>query len=164
DSAYSLGVKRVGDKKEFLEIAAPALEKSSLLLAQEYLPTEFDWRVGIINREPLYVCRYYMAADHWQIMNWNETGSRRYGKWDVMHVHDAPPQVVKIALRAANLVGDGLYGVDIKTIGRQCYVIEINDNPSVEAGLEDKVLRDELYNKIMRVFFERVKQKMSWRS
>lgn len=54
--------------------------------------------------------------------------------------------------------------MDLKTVGRQCYVIEINDNPSIDAGLEDKVLKDELYNKIMRVFFERVKLKMSWRS
>jgi glutathione synthase/RimK-type ligase-like ATP-grasp enzyme len=163
DSAYSRGVKRAGDRKEFLEIADDLLEKSSLIIAQEYMPTEFDWRVGIINREPLYVCRYYMAADHWQIMNWAESGSRRYGKWDVLHVHDAPPQVVKIALKAANLVGDGLYGVDLKTIGRQCYVIEVNDNPSIEVGIEDQMLKDELYNKIMRVFFDRVKKKMSWR-
>ncbi len=164
DSAYSKGVKKVGDNKEFLRTASALLEKSDLIIAQEYMPTEFDWRVGIIDREILFVCRYYMAADHWQIMNWEATGSRRYGKWDSLHIHEAPSQVVKTALRAANLVGDGLYGVDLKTIGRRCYVIEVNDNPNVETGIEDRISRDELYNKIMQVFFERIKKKMAWRS
>ena len=27
----------------------------------EYLPTDFDWRVGIFDRKPLFVCKYFMA-------------------------------------------------------------------------------------------------------
>ena len=38
-------------------------------------------------------------------------------------------------------------------------VIEVNDNPSVEAGVEDGILKDELYLKIMRVMYDRVKKK-----
>jgi glutathione synthase/RimK-type ligase-like ATP-grasp enzyme len=67
--------------------------------------------------------------------------------------------VVQTALRAANLIGDSLYGVDIKQAERKCYVIEINDNPTIEAGVEDAVLKDELYWRIMRVFLKRIRRR-----
>jgi glutathione synthase/RimK-type ligase-like ATP-grasp enzyme len=50
-------------------------------------------------------------------------------------VEDAPQDVVQIALKAANLIGNGLYGVDLKQVDGKIYVIEINDNPSIDAGL-----------------------------
>ena len=34
---------------------------SSVLLAQEFIPTEFDWRIGLLDGEPLFACKYYMA-------------------------------------------------------------------------------------------------------
>jgi glutathione synthase/RimK-type ligase-like ATP-grasp enzyme len=54
------------------------------------------------------------------------------------------------------LIGDGFYGVDLKVIKNKCYVIEINDNPSIEAGYEDAVLKDDLYLTVMRVFRNRI--------
>ena len=45
------------------------------------------------------------------------------------------------ALLAANLIGDGLYGVDMKMTARGPVVIEVNDNPNIDAGAEDSVLR-----------------------
>jgi glutathione synthase/RimK-type ligase-like ATP-grasp enzyme len=59
-------------------------------------------------------------------------------------------------VRAARLVGDGLYGVDLKQLGRQVKVIEINDNPNVDAGYEDRVAGDDLYDRFMRVFLNRI--------
>ena len=47
---------------------------------------------------------------------------------------------MKTALRAANLLGDGLYGVDLKQTDDGCYVIEVNDNPNIDAGNEDALL------------------------
>jgi glutathione synthase/RimK-type ligase-like ATP-grasp enzyme len=64
--------------------------------------------------------------------------------------------VVEIALQAANLIGDGFYGVDLKQSGSQYYVIEINDNPNVDAGNEDAVLGDALYREVMGVFRKRI--------
>jgi glutathione synthase/RimK-type ligase-like ATP-grasp enzyme len=64
--------------------------------------------------------------------------------------------VLKIALKAANLIGDGLYGVDIKQLRNRCYVIEVNDNPNVDAGNEDGVLKDALYREIMGSFVRRI--------
>ena len=158
DSSFSQGVFKADDEHALRQGALGLMAKSELILAQEFIPTDFDWRVGILDRQPLYVCRYHMARNHWQIQKTEHTGQRVFGKVDALYVHDVPSQVVRTALRAANLIGDGLYGVDLKQKGRDCYVIEINDNPSIDAGVEDTVLKDDLYLKIMQVFLERIEK------
>jgi glutathione synthase/RimK-type ligase-like ATP-grasp enzyme len=75
----------------------------------------------------------------------------------------APARVVQTALRAANLIGRGFYGVDLKLIGGQCRVIEINDNPSIDAGVEDKMLRRALYDRVMEVFLKRLEDQREGR-
>jgi glutathione synthase/RimK-type ligase-like ATP-grasp enzyme len=157
DSSFSLGVAKVETEEALLAKVNALLQKSELIVAQEWLPTEFDWRVGILDRRPLFVCKYYMAAGHWQIVK-REPGRRGYeeGPVQAVAVAEAPEEVVKLALKAANLIGDGLYGVDIKQVGNRCYVIEVNDNPNVDAGNEDGVLKDALYREIMGSFVRRI--------
>ena len=162
DSSFSQGVVKVESARELGATVGKMLERSDLVIAQEFLATEYDWRVGIIDREPLYVCKYYMAKKHWQIIKRDDNGLRLYdGPWETYAVEDAPKGLVRTALRAANLIGDGFYGVDVKQAGGRFYVIEVNDNPSIDAGVEDSVLKEELYRKIMRVFIRRIeKQKL----
>ena len=62
-------------------------------------------------------------------------------------------------MHAANLIGQGLYGVDLKEVNGKCYIIEVNDNPSIDAGFEDTGLKDELYLRIMRSFYARLEQR-----
>jgi glutathione synthase/RimK-type ligase-like ATP-grasp enzyme len=71
-------------------------------------------------------------------------------------VEDAPAHVVKTALKAANLIGDGFYGVDVKETERGVMVIEVNDNPNLEAGVEDQVLKDVLYQRLVGEFVRRL--------
>jgi glutathione synthase/RimK-type ligase-like ATP-grasp enzyme len=156
DSAYSAGVLKVENREEFQETASQLFEKSDLLIAQEFMRTDYDWRVGILDRKPLYVCKYYMAADHWQIINWAKKGD--YGKSEGIPVHEAPKIVVNTALKAANCIGNGLYGVDLKMKNNRCYVIEVNDNPSLDGDVEDMILGDTMYDIIMKVFYERVRK------
>ncbi|MEJ2464741.1 MAG: RimK family protein [Candidatus Thiodiazotropha sp.] len=156
DGAFSLGVYKVEDRAALKQTAKSLFKRSELLLAQEFTPTEFDWRVGILNRQAIYVCKYYMSARHWQIVNHAAKGKSREGDADTFAVEDAPPQVVKTALKAANLIGDGLYGVDLKQIGNKVVVIEVNDNPSIDAGVEDAVLGNALYETIMGEFLRRL--------
>ncbi|MGB9129446.1 MAG: RimK family protein [Thiobacillus sp.] len=160
DSSFSVGVAKVESEPELFEKVNALLQKSELIVAQEWLPTEFDWRVGILDRRPLFVCKYFMAAGHWQIVK-REAGRTGYeeGPVEAVAVAEAPEEVVKIALKAANLIGDGLYGVDIKQIGNRCYVIEVNDNPNVDAGNEDGVLKDALYREIMGSFVRRIESR-----
>ncbi|HAR63292.1 MAG: RimK family alpha-L-glutamate ligase [Candidatus Margulisiibacteriota bacterium] len=156
DSSFSLGVIKVDDEREFKEKVKLMLEESDMIIAQEFLPTTFDWRVGVLDRQPLYVCKYYMADKHWQIVKRTSSGRSIYGDFETLAVEDSPKEVVSIALKAANLIGDGLYGVDIKQIEGKLYVIEINDNPTIDSGVEDAVIKAEMYLKIMKVFLKRI--------
>jgi glutathione synthase/RimK-type ligase-like ATP-grasp enzyme len=74
-------------------------------------------------------------------------------------VGEVPEVVVNTAVRAANLIGPGLYGVDLKEVGRQCYLIEVNDNPNIDASNEDQVLGDALYREVMGVFARRIAER-----
>lgn len=156
DSAFSMGVNKIEDEQELEQAVARLLSKSDLVVAQEFLPTDFDWRIGICDRRPLYVCRYHMARRHWQIIKRDDSGTTDEGHVDTLSVGEAPDEVVKTALKAANLIGDGLYGVDLKQVGQKCYIIEVNDNPSIDSGFEDCVLKDALYREIMGVFLKRI--------
>ncbi|MBI5510287.1 MAG: RimK family protein [Deltaproteobacteria bacterium] len=159
DSSFSQGVVKVETEEEYMNAVERLLAKSELIIAQEFLPTDFDWRVGIFDRHPLYVCRYYMARAHWQIIKRDSAGNTTEGRSDTLPVEHAPDAVLRTASRAANLIGDGFYGVDLKQVGDKIYVIEVNDNPSVEHNVEDKVLKDELYHRIMRVMLRRVEER-----
>jgi glutathione synthase/RimK-type ligase-like ATP-grasp enzyme len=155
DSSFSQGVVKVNDKDEFRSKVREMLKVSDLIIAQEYMPTEYDWRVGVLNNQVLFVCRYYMAAGHWQIYNWNsKKKSDVEGNFDILELSEAPPAVIETALRATRLIGNGLYGVDIKEIGGKPYIIEINDNPNIDGGVEDRLLKDELYRKIILFLLE----------
>lgn len=160
DSSFSMGVFKAEDPAD-LQIKLQALfENSELVIAQEFMPTAFDWRVGIINRKALYVCKYYMAGKHWQIIKQGKKGFD-YGRFETLPVGWAPKAVVQLALKAANLIGDGLYGVDLKEYNGKPYVIEVNDNPSIDADVEDAVLKEDLYATIMADFLRRIEEHKS---
>lgn len=155
DSAFSEGVFRADTREELASGLQRLLSRSDLVVVQAFMPTEFDWRVGIIDRQPLYVCRYYMADGHWQIYH---HGAKRTteGDAETIAVEHAPHDVLKLALKTANAIGDGFYGVDIKTVNGRHVLMEINDNPSIDRGVEDAVLGDALYERVMKVFRTRV--------
>ena len=158
DSAFSRGVVKAETQDELEQRARALFERSELIIAQEFLPSAFDWRIGVINNEPLYACKYYMARKHWQIVKRDGDGGEDWGRTETLPLWQVPPPVVDSALRAAALMGDGLFGVDLKEIDGKPYVIEVNDNPDIWGGIEDAVLKDELYLKIMQVFLDRVER------
>src|SRR5690606_16381718 len=164
DSAFSQGVVKVSTPEELDASAERLLAKSELIIAQEYLPTEYDWRIGIIDREPLWAAKYFMAKKHWQIIKTDAAGGRRYGKVEAVPLSEVPSAVLRAALRAAGLIGDGLYGVDVKQRERRVYTVEVNDNPSIESGYEDAVLKDTLYDRIMQVFLKRLEARQQGRA
>jgi len=160
DSSFSQGVVKAAEKGELEELAHKLFEKSDLIIAQEFLPTEFDWRVGVFDRQPLYACKYYMARKHWQIISRDASGAKTDdGRAQTIPVEHAPTGLIRTALKAANLIGDGLYGVDIKEVDGKFYIIEVNDNPNIDYGIEDAVIKDELYMIIMRVLLRRIEKR-----
>ena len=156
DSAFSLGVYKVNNEEEFLKAASEMFKHSDLVVAQEFLPSEFDWRVGLLDRKPIFACKYYMAKGHWQIYNWNTRKSDRYGMFEAIPVNNIPSKILEPAMKASSLIGNGLYGVDLKVIGNKVYLIEINDNPNIDSGIEDSILKDDLYLKIMHSILDRI--------
>ncbi|MFU8811569.1 MAG: RimK family protein [Balneolaceae bacterium] len=156
DSSFSQGVVKVDDRKSFMEQSDHLFEKSDLLIAQEFIPTSFDWRIGILNGKPLYACRYHMARKHWQIYERTGDGKTHAGLSDTLPIEQVPDNVVKHALKAAKLIGSGLYGVDVKEADGQVYIIEVNDNPNIDSGIEDAVLKERLYQTIVEEILRRI--------
>ena len=154
DSAFSRGVAKAHTLAEMHRQLEESLRGSELAVAQEFVSSDFDWRIGVLAGQALWACRYFMAKGHWQIVARDKTGtgSGRYGRTETVGLEDVPQAVVERAVRAAALIGDGLYGVDLKSSGERVLVMEVNDNPSLEAGYEDRVLGDDLYLAIMRHF------------
>ncbi|MDX1595202.1 MAG: RimK family protein [Gammaproteobacteria bacterium] len=159
DGSFSRGVTKAENLDDLRADAKRLFRESALLLVQEYVYTEYDWRIGILNRKPIYASQYFMSRGHWQIYDHSPTGKGKSGGWKTVPVHDAPAPVVRAATRAANLIGDGLYGVDIKMSGGRVCIIEVNDNPSIESRVEDAYLGDDLYRIIMEEFLRRLERK-----
>ena len=152
DGSFSHGMKKIKGEEDLKEALSVLFEKSAILLAQEFIPTEFDWRIGVLNGEALYACKYYMAKGHWQIYNHANPGKDDSGLVDTIPIYKVPQQVLKTAIKATSLIGKGLYGVDLKVVNNRVVVIEINDNPSIDHGIEDTILGDELYYRILNHF------------
>ena len=155
DSAFSQGVHKCASEEEMMEHASGILEVSDLFIAQEFMPTAFDWRVGLFDDKVLYACRYHMVDQHWQIVRHHGQKSE-YGKIEPVPLDLVPSGVVRTALRAARRVGNGLYGVDLKRIGRTTFVMEVNDNPNIDHSFEDSILGEELYRRVMQGLWDRV--------
>lgn len=156
DGSFSQGVFKAEDVQQFNDITSRLFQSSELILAQEYIYTDFDWRIGVLNKKPIYASQYFMSKKHWQIVHYGSDGKFTQGAFKTLAVAEAPADVVSEALKAANLIGDGLYGVDVKQNEQGARIIEVNDNPSIESGVEDAVIKDELYQMIMAEFLRRL--------
>ncbi|NOT86053.1 MAG: RimK family protein [Methylococcaceae bacterium] len=155
DGSFSRGVVKVQNRYELEQKVAELFKQSALLLAQEFLYTDFDWRIGILNNKALYACRYYMVKNHWQI--YRHGGSKvDAGSFDTLPTFEVPKAVLEAALKATQPIGNGFYGVDVKEKDGKGFVIEVNDNPNIDRGVEDKYLGDELYHLIMAEFLRRM--------
>jgi glutathione synthase/RimK-type ligase-like ATP-grasp enzyme len=157
DSTFSFGVKKAKTQEEYDVLVTEMLKESDLIIAQEFCPSDYDWRIGIIDNKPFYACKYYMAKGHWQIYNWKATDKNEQdGDADCLAIEDVPKNVIDIALKSAKLMGLGLYGVDIKVVDGKLMVIEINDNPNIDFGVEDAHYGDLVYTEILSALKKRL--------
>jgi len=159
DGSFSRGVVKVENETELEQQLALLFKQSALVLAQAYVYTDFDWRIGILSKKPIFACKYFMSRGHWQIYKHSGDGNVQSGEFLTMPVYEVPKKILDIANRAANLIGDGLYGVDIKQVGQSGVVIEVNDNPNIDAGVEAQFLKDDLYRIILEEFMRRLERK-----
>lgn len=159
DSAFSAHVYKVSNPYELEDKLKVMFEDSELIIGQAFVASDFDWRIGVLDGKFLFACQYFMAKDDWKILSWSEEGILE-GDYKTFSKQQVPDKVLKVALQAANTIGDGLYGVDIKEVNDKVYVIEINDNPNIEYGVEDDIERDDLYDHVMEVFYNRLEDTM----
>lgn len=148
-TSFSRYVEKVACETSFREVALRFFRKSDVLTVQKFMPTAFDWRVGVLNDEILYVCKYMIPKGRWK------HGAKLRGKPTViwgrtfsMKRENAPVRLKEVALKACGIIGHGLYGVDIKEINGEYVVVEVNDNPSIYAGYED-LRNEDVYGKII---------------
>jgi glutathione synthase/RimK-type ligase-like ATP-grasp enzyme len=97
-----------------------------------------------------------MPKKHWQIVKHEADGRIEEGTFKTHAIERAPREVTELGCRAAALIGDGLYGVDIKQANGGLVVIEVNDNPNLDVGVEDAVLKDELYRRLLTDLVRRI--------
>ena len=155
DGSFSGAVFKIKDAADHAARVEDLIRRSPLLVAQAYMPTAFDWRVTVLDGKPLFVARYDMAPGHWQIRATSPSGVR-YGRVEAVPRDEAPAEVVRAGLRAARLVGDGLYGVDLKETASGVVVIEVNDNPNLDLGYDDEADGDVIYEDIVSWFERRL--------
>ncbi|MEM1545563.1 MAG: RimK family alpha-L-glutamate ligase [Candidatus Methanomethylicia archaeon] len=147
NSRFSLYVEKANNFNELLSITRRFLRRSKAVILQKFIPTKFDWRIGILNREILYVCKYYIPRGGWRIRDIID-GKIVWGRVEAINRENIPSKLRKIAIKAIENIGNGLYGVDIKEFNGEYYVIEINDNPTIMHGMEDAKNTD-IYEKII---------------
>ncbi len=159
DGSFSRGISKVATREALTEALRGYLKQSSVVLAQAFMYTDYDWRIGVLNHRPLFACQYFMSKGHWQIYHHQSSGKTASGNSRTLPVQEVPPKVLKAALKAAKLMGNGLYGVDLKQSGEEVVVIEVNDNPNIDAGVEDAWLGEDLYRQVMLEFLRRLEAK-----
>lgn len=156
--SFSRGVVKVQDRDDLQRQSQQLFNESAILLIQEYVATDYDWRIGFLNAKPIYACQYFMARGHWQIYNYSGKAQQKSGGFSTLPVHRVPKEIIKTATKAVKLIGDGLYGVDMKQLQDRHVIIEINDNPSIDSGVEDAWLGAELYHIVMADFLRRLER------
>ena len=149
-TSFSRYVEKAACETSFRDVAKRFFKKSDVLAIQKFTPTAFDWRVGVLNNDVLYVCKYMIPKGKWK------HGAKLRGKPTVIWgrtVSFAETEICQrglreVALKACSVVGKGLYGVDIKEVDGDYVVVEVNDNPSIYAGYEDSMDKD-IYQRII---------------
>jgi len=135
-TSFSLRVEKVTDIAGFFKVARRFIHLSDWIVVQQYIESKYDWRVGVLDGKLLYACKYTIPSVTFKIQA-SVNGHIVYCGVESVPEEDVPPPVIRLGIEAASAIGSGLYGVDIKNTNGDAYVIEVNDNPSIESGEDD---------------------------
>lgn len=123
-------------------------ERDELLVLQQYVRSDFDWRIGVLNGELLFAARYNYVPGYWKSSLW-QGDEQTIGHTDAVPRDQVPPLVAACALGAARATGSGLYGLDIKETDQGVFVLEINDNADLDLDCEDAAEGEVLYQRLI---------------
>jgi glutathione synthase/RimK-type ligase-like ATP-grasp enzyme len=139
-TSFSVRVEKVSTAEEFFQVSKRFIKLSDWIVVQQYIESTYDWRIGTLNGEFLYACKYIIPSESFKI-HAQINGHIVYCGVESVIAEQVPKDVIQLGLDASHAIGNGLYGVDIKHNGNNLYVIEVNDNPSIESG-EDNYYPD----------------------
>jgi glutathione synthase/RimK-type ligase-like ATP-grasp enzyme len=145
-TSFSLRVEKVHTVPEFLKTAKRFIKLSDWIVAQRFIESNFDWRVGVLDGAPLYACQYIIPQETFKIQA-TVNGHIVYCAVKGHPLDRVPRHILDAAVASARAIGDGFYGVDIKDRDGIPFVIEVNDNPSLEGGEDEH--SPGLYRKII---------------
>jgi len=153
DSCFSQGVWLASNREDFLR-ECRALFKLPIrcLLIQDFIPSSFDWRLCFLDKKLLFACKYFLVDGHWKVVKYDRRGKFVEGRHEVVdYAIDLPEKV---------LLAYGLWGIDIKQMDNgNVFVIETNDNPSIDHGVEDQGSGLRIYSAIMEWFREKIHER-----
>jgi len=132
-TSFSLRVEKVHNVAEFFKVARRFIKMSDWIVVQQFIESKYDWRVGVLDGKLLYACKYTIPSVTFKIQA-SVNGHIVYCGVESIPADSMPRYVIQLGIDAANAIGNGLYGVDIKNNNGDAYVIEVNDNPSLESG------------------------------
>lgn len=138
NSSFSAYVDRAYKPEDILKIGKKFFRRADLIIVQQYMPSKFDYRVVMLDEKVISIVKYVMNGNAWRIVDHDENGKIIQCSVEGVNLEDVNPQLIEIAKKAGNSIGKGLYGIDIKEIDGDYYVIEVNDNPNIDHGLEDQ--------------------------
>ncbi|MEW6050613.1 MAG: RimK family alpha-L-glutamate ligase [Candidatus Zixiibacteriota bacterium] len=149
NSSFSMYVDRVATPEDFVRVGKRFLRRADRIVVQRFVSSEFDWRVGVLGGEVLYVCQYLIPKRRWKVLTYTEGGRVIWGRVRTFDTAKVNPRLMEVAVQAAAAIGNGLYGVDIKQVEDDFVVIEVNDNPTINAGEEDHGT-PQVYDRLIR--------------
>jgi len=136
--AFSSAVEKAKDAAELVSCVRRFSQRSDVILLQRYMPSTFDWRVGVLCGKALYAARYHIPKGAWRIHDKPEGQDRKtWAKVESVPLDEVPQLIMDAAMRACKTIGGSLYGVDLKELSDgSVVVIEVNDNPNIDWGQE----------------------------
>ncbi|MEM1578649.1 MAG: RimK family alpha-L-glutamate ligase [Archaeoglobaceae archaeon] len=148
NSRFSLFVEKANNLEELSMITKRFMRRSKAVVLQQFIPTTFDWRIGVLNNKAIYACKYLIPKGGWRVRDC--IGNKKiWGDVVAVKVENLPKKLRRIAIDAGKSIGNGLYGIDIKEVNGLYYVIEVNDNPTIMHGYED-AKNPEIYEEIIK--------------
>ena len=146
-------VEKVMDIAGFFRVARRFIKMSDWIVVVAVRGEGWnDWRVGVLDGQLLYACRYTIPSVTFKIQA-SVNGHIVYCGVESMPESAVPLHVSSSGIDAANAIGRGLYGVDIKNNNGDACVIEVNDNPSLESG--EDACYPHIYERIVSTFLLR---------
>ncbi len=96
NSSFSLYVERVDTPEAFVEVGKRFFRRADRLVAQRFVRSQFDWRVGVLGGEPLYACHYLIPNKRWKVTTYDRGGGRRAVEGSVkgFSLGEVPPRLL----------------------------------------------------------------------